>query len=156
VERSNPSGDVESFHHWIHEFTECFVGPRGPKPPVQPTLVRVGGVWGAIRADGAETRYRLKMSMVSRWIVSNEDATGPSPACAKSYRRSCVNRENGVCNLPSYVDLCFPNDHGGGAFDINLNGPAWSFVRFVQDAVGWLVVLRFTVPTIVPDAVSPT
>jgi len=44
-----------------------------------------------------------------------------------------VNRENGVCNLPSYVDLYFPNDHGGGAFDINPNGPAWSFVRFVQD-----------------------
>ncbi len=44
-----------------------------------------------------------------------------------------VNREKGVCNLPSYVDLYFPNDHGGGAFDINLNGPAWSFVRFVQD-----------------------
>ena len=37
------------------------------------------------------------------------------------------------CKLPSYVDLYYPNDHGGGSFDINPNGPAWSFVRFVQD-----------------------
>jgi DNA-binding beta-propeller fold protein YncE len=44
-----------------------------------------------------------------------------------------VDREEGICKLPSYVDLYFPNDHGGGAFDINPNGPAWSFVRFVQD-----------------------
>jgi DNA-binding beta-propeller fold protein YncE len=44
-----------------------------------------------------------------------------------------VNRTSGVCKLPSYVDLYFPNDHGGGAFDIHPNGPAWSFVRFVQD-----------------------
>ena len=44
-----------------------------------------------------------------------------------------VNRNDHVCKLPSYVDLYYPNDHGGGAFDINPNGPAWSFVRFVQD-----------------------
>jgi DNA-binding beta-propeller fold protein YncE len=44
-----------------------------------------------------------------------------------------VDREDKVCKLPSYVDLYYPNDHGGGSFDINPNGPAWSFVRFVQD-----------------------
>jgi DNA-binding beta-propeller fold protein YncE len=44
-----------------------------------------------------------------------------------------VNREDNVCKLPSYVDLYYPNDHGGGARDINPNGPDWSFVRFVQD-----------------------
>jgi len=38
-----------------------------------------------------------------------------------------------VCKLPDYVDLYFPNDHGGGAFDINPSGPAWSYTRFVQD-----------------------
>jgi DNA-binding beta-propeller fold protein YncE len=44
-----------------------------------------------------------------------------------------VNRESGKCNLPDYVDLYYPNDHGGGAFDINPNGPQWSYRRFVQD-----------------------
>jgi DNA-binding beta-propeller fold protein YncE len=44
-----------------------------------------------------------------------------------------VDRHKGTCNLPSYVDLYYPNDHGGGANDINPNGPAWSFTRFVQD-----------------------
>jgi hypothetical protein len=44
-----------------------------------------------------------------------------------------VNRESGKCNLPDYVDLYYPNDHGGGAFDINPNGPQWSYKRFVQD-----------------------
>jgi hypothetical protein len=44
-----------------------------------------------------------------------------------------VEREDNVCKLPSYVDLYYPNDHGGGARDINPNGPDWSFVRFVQD-----------------------
>ena len=39
----------------------------------------------------------------------------------------------GRCKLPQYVDLYFPNDHGGGARDINPNGPDWSFRRFVQD-----------------------
>jgi DNA-binding beta-propeller fold protein YncE len=37
------------------------------------------------------------------------------------------------CLLPSYVDLYYPNDHGGGPRDINPNGPDWSFTRFVQD-----------------------
>jgi YVTN family beta-propeller protein len=37
------------------------------------------------------------------------------------------------CKLPAYVDLYYPNDHGGGANDINPNGPAWDFTRFVQD-----------------------
>ena len=44
-----------------------------------------------------------------------------------------VDRQKGVCKLPSYVDLYYPNDHGGGARDINPNGPDWSFKRFVQD-----------------------
>ena len=44
-----------------------------------------------------------------------------------------VDRAGGTCKLPSYVDLYYPNDHGGGAFDINANGPAWDFTRFVQD-----------------------
>jgi hypothetical protein len=39
----------------------------------------------------------------------------------------------GKCKLPNYVDLYYPNDHGGGANDINPNGTAWSYQRFVQD-----------------------
>jgi hypothetical protein len=44
-----------------------------------------------------------------------------------------VDRQSGQCMLPQYVDLYYPNDHGGGAFDINPGGPAWSFTRFTQD-----------------------
>jgi len=44
-----------------------------------------------------------------------------------------VDRAKGKCKLPDYVDLYYPNDHGGGANDINPNGPAWDFKRFVQD-----------------------
>lgn len=44
-----------------------------------------------------------------------------------------VDREKGACKLPSYVDLFYPNDHGGGAYDINPAGPPWSYKRFVQD-----------------------
>ena len=44
-----------------------------------------------------------------------------------------VDRQRSVCRLPQYVDLYYPNDHGGGARDINPNGPDWSFKRFVQD-----------------------
>ena len=44
-----------------------------------------------------------------------------------------VDRARGVCKLPSYVDLYYPNDHGGGANDINPGGAAWDFTRFVQD-----------------------
>jgi DNA-binding beta-propeller fold protein YncE len=44
-----------------------------------------------------------------------------------------VDRAHGTCKLPSYVDLYYPNDHGGGANDIHPNGPAWDFTRFVQD-----------------------
>jgi DNA-binding beta-propeller fold protein YncE len=44
-----------------------------------------------------------------------------------------VDRNKGTCTLPQYVDLYYPNDHGGGARDINPNGPDWSFKRFVQD-----------------------
>jgi DNA-binding beta-propeller fold protein YncE len=44
-----------------------------------------------------------------------------------------VDAARGECKLPSYVDLYYPNDHGGGANDINPTGPAWDFTRFVQD-----------------------
>jgi hypothetical protein len=55
-----------------------------------------------------------------------------------------VDRATGTCSLPGYVDLYYPNDHGGGAFDINPGGPAWSYRRFVQDndaALGMTVEL---------------
>jgi hypothetical protein len=44
-----------------------------------------------------------------------------------------VDRKAGTCSLPSYVDLYYPNDHGGGSRDIFPGGPDWSFERFVQD-----------------------
>ena len=49
------------------------------------------------------------------------------------FEASLVDRQNGICKLPAYVDLYYPNDHTGGAFDINPNGPAWSAIRFFQD-----------------------
>jgi DNA-binding beta-propeller fold protein YncE len=49
------------------------------------------------------------------------------------FEASYVDRGRGACKLPSYVDLYYPNDHGGGANDIHPNGPAWDFTRFVQD-----------------------
>jgi DNA-binding beta-propeller fold protein YncE len=55
-----------------------------------------------------------------------------------------VDRQHDECKLPSYVDLYYPNDHGGGPNDINSNGPEWSFKRFVQDndaALGFTVDL---------------
>ena len=55
-----------------------------------------------------------------------------------------VDRKAGTCSLPGYVDLFYPNDHGGGAFDINPAGPPWSYKRFVQDndaALGMTVEL---------------
>jgi DNA-binding beta-propeller fold protein YncE len=55
-----------------------------------------------------------------------------------------IDAQNNVCKLPSYVDLYYPNDHGGGPNDIHPEGPAWSFVRFMQDndeAVGLTVDL---------------
>jgi len=60
-----------------------------------------------------------------------------------------VDRARGVCKLPNFVDLYYPNDHGGGAFDINPIGPAWSFKRFVQDndvALGLTVELLSNSP----------
>jgi DNA-binding beta-propeller fold protein YncE len=60
-----------------------------------------------------------------------------------------VDRQAGICNLPQYVDLYYPNDHGGGARDINPNGPDWSFKRFVQDndaALGLTVELLSNSP----------
>jgi DNA-binding beta-propeller fold protein YncE len=45
-----------------------------------------------------------------------------------------VDRQSGVCNLPAYTDLYLPNDHGGGAQDINgPDGAAWDYKRYVQD-----------------------
>lgn len=44
-----------------------------------------------------------------------------------------VNRQSGQCKLPDYVDLYYPNDHGGGANDINPNGLPWSYKRYLQD-----------------------
>jgi DNA-binding beta-propeller fold protein YncE len=44
-----------------------------------------------------------------------------------------VDRKTGECKLPHYVDLYYPNDHGGGANDINPTGPEWGFKRFLQD-----------------------
>jgi len=44
-----------------------------------------------------------------------------------------LDRSTDECKLPAYVDLYYPNDHGGGALDINPNGPEWSYKRFVQD-----------------------
>jgi DNA-binding beta-propeller fold protein YncE len=45
-----------------------------------------------------------------------------------------VDRARGECKLPAYVDLYYPNDHGGGANDIYPDGShPWSFERFVQD-----------------------
>jgi DNA-binding beta-propeller fold protein YncE len=49
------------------------------------------------------------------------------------FEHEYVDRDRGRCMLPQYVDLYYPNDHGGGARDINPNGPDWSFKRFVQD-----------------------
>src|SRR5262245_45086657 len=60
-----------------------------------------------------------------------------------------VDRQRGVCKLPQYVDLYYPNDHGGGALDIDPAGPAWSFKRFVQDndaALGLTVELLANSP----------
>jgi len=60
-----------------------------------------------------------------------------------------VDRAHGICKLPNFVDLYYPNDHGGGALDINPSGPAWSFKRFVQDndaALGLTVELLSNSP----------
>ncbi|WP_164928482.1 bifunctional YncE family protein/alkaline phosphatase family protein [Gloeobacter violaceus] len=44
-----------------------------------------------------------------------------------------VDRKTNTCKLPDYVDLFYPNDHGGGANDIFPDGPAWDYTRYVQD-----------------------
>jgi hypothetical protein len=42
--------------------------------------------------------------------------------------------KDGECKLPAFTYLFYPNDHGGGANDINgPAGPPWDFKRFVQD-----------------------
>jgi DNA-binding beta-propeller fold protein YncE len=51
----------------------------------------------------------------------------------QAFEAHYVDRHADVCKLPSYVDLYYPNDHGGGANDIHPAGPAWDFTRFVQD-----------------------
>jgi DNA-binding beta-propeller fold protein YncE len=60
-----------------------------------------------------------------------------------------VDRRRNVCRLPNFVDLYYPNDHGGGAHDINPTGAAWDFKRFVQDndaALGLTVELLSNSP----------
>lgn len=61
-----------------------------------------------------------------------------------------VDRTNEVCKLPDYVDLYYPNDHGGGANDIYPDGSQpWSFKRFLQDndaALGLTVELLSNSP----------
>lgn len=55
-----------------------------------------------------------------------------------------VDQKTGECKLPAYVDLYYPNDHGGGAYNINPGGPAWSYKRYLQDndaALGMTVEL---------------
>jgi DNA-binding beta-propeller fold protein YncE len=44
-----------------------------------------------------------------------------------------VDSKKGECKLPAFVDLYYPNDHGGGKNDINPNGPEWGFKRYMQD-----------------------
>jgi hypothetical protein len=44
-----------------------------------------------------------------------------------------VDRAQGACRLPAYVDLSYPNDHGGRANDIHPHGAAWDYTRYVQD-----------------------
>ena len=45
-----------------------------------------------------------------------------------------VDRKKGECKLPNFVDIYYPNDHGGGVNDIYPDGSQpWDFVRFVQD-----------------------
>jgi DNA-binding beta-propeller fold protein YncE len=45
-----------------------------------------------------------------------------------------VDNQKGECKLPNFVDLYYPNDHGGGSNDIIPDGSQpWSFKRFVQD-----------------------
>jgi YVTN family beta-propeller protein len=42
--------------------------------------------------------------------------------------------KDGECKLPAFTYILYPNDHGGGANDINgPAGPAWDFKRYVQD-----------------------
>ena len=42
--------------------------------------------------------------------------------------------KEGECQLPAFTYILYPNDHGGGASDINgPGGPPWDFRRFVQD-----------------------
>ena len=46
-----------------------------------------------------------------------------SGASSRCSRANTSTARRGRCKLPQYVDLYYPNDHGGGATDINPNGP---------------------------------
>jgi DNA-binding beta-propeller fold protein YncE len=52
---------------------------------------------------------------------------------AQVFEALYVDRVRGLCTLPDYVDLYYPNDHGGGPDDIHPSGPAWDYTRYVQD-----------------------
>ena len=76
-------------------------------------------------------------------------ASTASAASSRSSNRDSSTAVGAVCKLPQYVDLYYPNDHGGGARDINPDGPDWSFTRFVQDndaALGLTVELLSNSP----------
>jgi DNA-binding beta-propeller fold protein YncE len=49
------------------------------------------------------------------------------------FEAQLVDRARGICRLPAYVDLYYPNDHGGRASDIHPHGAAWDYTRYVQD-----------------------
>jgi DNA-binding beta-propeller fold protein YncE len=50
------------------------------------------------------------------------------------FQAQYVDRRNNVCKLPAYVDLYYPNDHGGGPNDVYPDGShPWSYRRFLQD-----------------------
>jgi DNA-binding beta-propeller fold protein YncE len=50
------------------------------------------------------------------------------------FQSEYVDNQKSVCKLPAYVDLYYPNDHGGGPNDIYPDGShPWSYKRFVQD-----------------------
>ena len=50
------------------------------------------------------------------------------------FEQEYSNKDTGECKLPQYVDLYYPNDHGGGTNNIYPDGShPWSYTRFVQD-----------------------
>jgi len=67
------------------------------------------------------------------WLPENPDRFSRFGRFKQVFEATYVDRARDACKLPSYVDLYYPNDHGGGANDINPSGPAWDYTRFVQD-----------------------